>query len=103
MHYSDNLDRLNFIGDELGDDKVDRQTRQGISKANSTGQRGLPAKVVYWPGVSGVEGLKSTAPGPCTTCCDEAAADSLHEELVHILSLNPPSLPISHTIYYLEK
>jgi hypothetical protein len=24
----------------------------------STGQRGLLAKVVYWPGVSGVEGLK---------------------------------------------
>lgn len=71
MHYSDNLDRLNLSSDELGDDKVDRQTRQAISNANSACQRGLLAKVIYWPGVSGVEGLKSTTPGPRRTCCDQ--------------------------------
>jgi len=48
MHYSDNLDRPNFIGDELRDDMVDRLTRQGISKANSTGERGLLAKVILF-------------------------------------------------------
>lgn len=93
MHYSDNLDRLDFMGDELGDDKVDRHTRQGISKANSTDQLSPLAKVIYWTGVSRVEGLTSTTPGPFGTCCDKLRLIVCMTSLcIYILSLNPPSL-----------
>ena len=44
-----------------------------------------------------VEGLKSTTPRSGTTCCDEAVRDSLHEDLVHILSQLTLSTHLLHS------